>query len=132
MGELDAALAERQQPAIGEHFDDAADVLAALDLELVQRDAPALDRAGAALRDERHQDLAGGLLLLGVERPERVLPQSPDRTLHAPGAFVGGLAQAAPFALLPELEQCGRQQRERARLALYVVHERVGERGLDT
>ena len=50
-----------QQAAVGEHLDDAADVLAALDLELVQRDAPALDRAGAALGDERHQHPAGGL-----------------------------------------------------------------------
>src|SRR3954451_12659811 len=131
VGHFDAALAQRQEPTIGEHLDDAADVLAAVDLQFVEWDAPALDGAGAALCDECHQYVARGLLLLAAERPERVLPQAPHRALYASGALIGGLAQAAPVALLPELEQCGRQQRQRPRLALHVVDERAGERGLD-
>ena len=70
-------------------------------------------------------------LLRRVEPAVRVLGEPRDRAAHAAGALVRRVAQAPPVALLPQLEERGREQRERARLALDVLHERVGELGLD-
>ena len=67
----------------------------------------------------------------GVELAVRLLGEPRDRAAHAARVLVGGVSQAPPVALLPELEQRGRQQRQRAGLALDVGHERVGELGLD-
>jgi hypothetical protein len=51
--------------------------------------------------------------------------------VHAAGAVVRGEREPRAVSLLPQLEQRGREQRERARLAVDVGHERVYERVID-
>ena len=70
-------------------------------------------------------------LLLRVEALVGVLRQPRHRVPHAAGALVGGQAQLASVAALPELQQRGRQQRERSRLVGRVREQRVDELGLD-
>ena len=67
----------------------------------------------------------------GVEPLVGALGQPRDRAVHAAGLLVGAHAQAPAVALLPQLEQRGRQQRQRAGLALDVGDQRIDELGLD-
>ena len=66
-----------------------------------------------------------------VEARVGALGEPGDRAAHAARALVGAQAQRAAVALLPQLEQRGRQQRQRAGLALDVGDQRVDELGLD-
>ena len=133
MRELDRAGADRQQAA-GRSSTRATSAAASslARLELGERDPPALDGARGALGGEPQQHAArDGLLRPASSCAEGVLGEPRDRAAHAAGALVGGEPQAPPVAPLPELEQRGREQRQRARLALDVGHQRVGQLGLD-
>ena len=55
------------------------------------------------------------------------LGQPRDGAVNAAGLAVGGQGERVVLPLLPELEQGGGQQRQRARLALHVVDQRVGQ-----
>ena len=69
---------------------------------------------------------------LGVEPLVGALGQPRDRAAHAAGLLVGGSARRRrPSRSLPQLEQRGRQQRQRAGLALDVGDQRVDELRLD-
>ena len=131
VGDLDRSGAHRQQPALGEDVEDPRDALAALRLELVQRDAAADDRSVLTLVGEAEQERARDLPLRRLEAAEGVLGQPRDRALDAARAAVGGELQLAAAALPPQLEQRRRQERERTGLARDVLDERVLELGLD-
>ena len=55
------------------------------------------------------------------------LGQPRDGAVNAAGLAVGSQCERVVLPLLPELEQGGGQQRQRARLALHVVDQRVGQ-----
>ena len=55
------------------------------------------------------------------------LSQPRDGAVNAAGLAVGSQGERVVLPLLPELEQGGGQQRQRARLALHVVDQRVGQ-----
>ena len=55
------------------------------------------------------------------------LGQPRDGAVNAAGLAVGSQRERVVLPLLPELEQGGGQQRQRARLALHVVDQRVGQ-----
>jgi hypothetical protein len=59
------------------------------------------------------------------------LGESRDGALDTAGLAVGRQSQGVVRPFLPELEQGGREQWQRARLSLHVADERVGELGLD-
>ncbi len=126
--DLDRAVADRQQPAIGEPGDDLGDLLA---LELCQPDPAAHDRAALVLVGEAQQQPARRCLLAGIELEERVVGQPRDRALDAAAARIRGQAQARPVAPAPELQQRRGQQRQGARPALDVGQQRLDELGLD-
>ena len=128
MRDLDRAVADGQQAAIGEPGDDLGDLLA---LELGQRDPAAHDRAALVLVGEAQQQRARRCLLAGFELEERVLGQPRDGALDAAAARVRGKPQAAPVAPAPELEQRRGQQRQRARLAFDVRQQRLDQLRFD-
>ena len=68
---------------------------------------------------------------LGREVAVDALGQPRHGAVDAAGAVVGGEGEARPVALLPQLEQRGREQRQRPGLALDVGDQRVDERGVD-
>ena len=121
----------RDEAAPGEHVEHARDVLVAVGVELLERDAAADGAAAGVVAGQPQQDAArDGLLAHGQARVRR-LGQARDRAAHAAGAPVAGQPQAAALAPLPQLEQRGRQQRQRAGLALDVGEQAVDELGLD-
>ena len=94
--DLHGSLAEGQQAPVGEHLDDPADVFAALDLELVQRDAPALDRAGVASVTSAISTRRAVSLLVGVERAERILTESRHEPRTPPVRSYAALVSRRP------------------------------------
>ena len=82
----------------------------------------ALTLADQAEHERAHERLAFvGNPRVGAFRQPR------DRALHAAGLAIGREGERVVLPLLPELEQGGGQQRQRARLALHVVDEGVGQ-----
>ena len=77
------------------------------------RDAPPHDGVALALAGQPQQDPAGGLALGVVEARVGALGQPRDRAVHAARALVGAQAQRAAVAVLPQLDQRARQQRQR-------------------
>ena len=118
--DLDRALGDRQQAALGQPRDDVVVLLG-------ERDPAAHDRAALVLVAEAQQEPARGGLLRRVERDVGVLGEARDRALDAAAARVGRELQPPPVAPAPELEQRRREQRQRARLALDVGQQRVGQ-----
>ena len=129
--DLDRAVADRQQAAVGEPGDD---------LGVLAPARPPARRArpgGARSRRPRPRRRAAAAR---CARP----PAAPDRACTnassasratapwtPPLRVVRSEAQPPPVALAPELEQRGGQQRQRARLAFDVGQQRVDELGLD-
>jgi hypothetical protein len=93
--------------------------------------SPAHRRVGLAVADQAQHDRPDqrsvrlGYPVVGA------LGQPGDGTVHAAGLVVGGEGEAVVLAPLPQLEQGGGQQRQRAGLALDVGDQRVGQRRLD-
>ena len=79
------------------------------------------------LADEAQHDGAHELLALVGNAGVGALGQPRDGAVHAAGLAVGSQGEHVVLPLLPELEQGGGQQRQRARLALHVVDQRVGQ-----
>jgi hypothetical protein len=132
--DLDLALPDRDQPVVDERGEHIARLPIALHVELRQRDAPAHDGRPfcVGLPREPQQDPARDLTLAGIELAVGGLGQPRHRTVHAAGVLVGTQPQQPTVAVQPELEQRGRQQRQRARLALDVRDQRVDEFGIDS
>ena len=125
--DLDGAVGDRQQAAVGEPLRD----LGELRLEAVERDPPAHDGAVRTLVAQPQQEPARRRLGGRVEREERVLRQPGDRALDAAASRVGGEPQVPPVARAPQLEQRRREQRQGAWLVLDVAQQRVDQLGLD-
>ena len=132
MRDLDLAVADRDEALVGEHGEDAGDDRVAVGLELVER----ARRRTTARRPRPRRPAAAGSAR-AVSRWRRVEPgvgalgEPGDRAVHAAGALVGAQAQRAAVAVLPQLEQRARQQRQAAGLALDVGDQRVAELRLD-
>ena len=109
----------------------SAVVLVALEVELGERRAAAYGGVALALADQAQHEGAHERLPLVRDPGVRALGQARDGAVHAAGLAVGGQRERVVLPLLPELEQRGREQRQRARLALDVVDERVGQLRLD-
>jgi hypothetical protein len=90
--DLDRALADREQAAVGEPRDELGDVGTALDLQLRERDPAAHDRAALALAlaGEPQQHVARQRLLGSIELHERLLGEPRDGTVDAPAPRVRG------------------------------------------
>ena len=127
MSNLDAALTDRDQAALGEDVEHAPAVVA----ELVERDAPPHGRA-AFLGGQPQQQAPGGDPLVRFEALVGRLGQPRHGAAHAPRALVRGEPHVAAVALLPQLQQRGRQQRQSPRFALAVREQPVRESGLES
>ena len=57
------------------------------------------------------------------------LGQPGDGAVHSAGLVVGGEGEGVVVSLLPQLEQGGGQQRQRARLAVHVGDQGIGQLG---
>ena len=130
MRDLGLARADRDQALAGEHREHLGDPLVAVCLQFGQRHPPAYDRVAVAL-GQAQQDPARELAPRRVEPRVGALGQPRDRAADAARVLVGAHAQVAAVAVLPELEQRRREQRQTARLALDVGDQRVRELGLD-
>ncbi len=108
----------------------SATSIVALQVELRERRATAHRRVALALADQTQHDGAHELLAPVGDASVGALGQPRDSTVNAAGLAVGGQGEHVVVPLLPELEQGGGQQRQRARLALHVVDQRVGQLGL--
>ena len=127
MGNFDGALADGDEAAVGQCREHVGDVVVALQLELRERRAAAHRGITFVLADEaQHQ--GSHELLAPVRNPGvRALGQPRDGAVDAAGLVVGGQRERVVLPLLPQLEECSRKEWERARLALHVVDERVGQ-----
>ncbi len=129
VGDLDGAFADAHEAAVGQRGKHVGHVLVALQVELGEGSAAThrctgvtLSLAYQAQRDRTHELLAP-VGNAGV----RALCEPSDSAVHAARLAVGRQGERVALPLLPELEQCCREERQRARLALDVVDERVGE-----
>ena len=124
---LDAALTDRDQAALGEDVEHAPAVVA----ELVERDAP--PHGGAAfLGGQPQQQAPGGDPLVRFEALVGRLGQPRHGAAHAARALVRGEPHVAAVAPLPQLQQRSRQQRQGPRFALAVREQPVRESGLES
>ena len=128
---LDDPLGHREEPPVGEDADHVGDVLVPLRVELGERHPTANDRVPFAGAGEAEHHRPGDRLLLGAEAAVHLLGQSGDRTTDAARLEVGVELDRPPLSSIPQLEQRGRQQGERARLVTDLGHQCLGERGLD-
>jgi hypothetical protein len=119
--DLRLAFAERDQAVAREHREDPGAVQLG--------DGHAL--AHVALARETQQDPSRLLALVRSEALVRRLGQPRDRAAHAARPVVRLEVQLPAVALLPQLQQRGRQQRQPAGLALDVRDQRVDEVRLD-
>ena len=126
VGDLDRALADGDEAAVGERGEHGGHVLVALQVELGERRAAAHRRVALALADEAQHDRADERLVLLGNACVGALGQPRDGAVDTAGLAVGGEGERVLVPLLPELEQGGGEQRQRARLALHVVDERIG------
>ena len=131
VGDLDGLPADREQPVLGQHLEDAAGRLAAVEVELGQRHLAPHGRLRLALPGEPHEDVARGRGLAGAQALVGGLRQPGDRAAHAARPVVGGDGEPVPGAALPQLEQRRRQQRQAAGLAGGVLDQAGDELGLD-
>ena len=127
VGDLDGALADGDEAAVGQRREHVGHVLVALQVELGERGAAAHRRVALALADQAQHEGAHERLALVGDAGVGALGQPRDGAVNAAGLAVGGQGERVVLPLLPELEQRGGQQRQRARLALDVVDERVGQ-----
>ncbi len=125
--DLDLALGDREQAAVGELVEDGAGVVA----ELLEGHAGADDGLALSLPGEPQQDAARHPLAVAVQSPVRALGQAGHRRVHAARLLIGGEPQEPSVASLPQLEQAGGEQRQGPRLTLDVVDQRVRQVGLD-
>ena len=116
--------------AARERVERCADVVA-VRVEFVQRDAPPHGARAGVLAGEAQQDRFRDRPLRGVEAVVGALGQTSDRAAHAARALVGDEAQVTPVALLPELEQRAREQRQRTRLVRGVGQQPLDQGALD-
>ena len=123
--DLDRALVDREQPTLGEHGERPGGGLVAVQLELVERHAPADESLGIlVVAGEPQQHRPRPAPLVCVQALICVLGKPRDRALHAADALVGAVAKRALVAMLPEFEQGGGKQRQAAGLARDVADER--------
>ena len=131
MGDLDGALAHRDEPAVGQRREHVGDVLVPFEVELRERSAAANRCVALVLADEaQHERADDGLAGLG-DTVVRLLGQPGDGPVHPAGLSVRSGGERVVLPLLPQLEQRGGEERQRAGLALDVVDERVHELRLD-
>ena len=132
VGDLDDAVADGDQAAGRRGREHVRDLVVPVEVELGERRPAAHGAHRASPSPTRRSMIArtSGLRSLGDAGVGR-LGQARHRAVDAPGLAVGSQGQRAVLPLLPELEQRGRQQRQRAGLALHVGDQRVGELGLD-
>ena len=131
VGDLDAPLRHRDEAAVGQRREHVGHVLVALQVELGERRAAANRGIAFALADQAQHQRAHERLALVGDAGVGALGEARDGAVHAAGLAVRGEGERVVVPLLPELEQGGGQQRQRARLALDVVDQRVGELRLD-
>ena len=127
VGDLDGALADGDEAAVGQRREHVGHIRVALQVELGEWSAAAHRRVALALADQAQHDGAHDRLALIGDAGVGALGQPRDGAVNAAGLAVGGQGERVVLPLLPELEQGGGQQRQRARLALHVVDQRVGQ-----
>ena len=130
MGDLHRALVHRDQAALGQHREGGGRVLIALGLEFCERDAPS-DRRRLLGVCQPQQDRPGALALGLAEALVGALCEARDGAADAAARRIARLAQGATAALLPQLHQGRREQRQPAGLLRHVADERRDQRRLD-
>ena len=115
------------EAAVRQRCEHVGHVLVALQVELGERRAAANRGVALALADQAQHQRAHERLALVRDAGVGALGQAGDGALDAAGLAVGGQGERVVLPLLPELEQGGGQQWQRARLALDVVDQRVGQ-----
>ena len=130
--DLDLAVADRDQPVVtsAESTSPRRSSRITSSSASETRRRTTADPSASAAR-EPQQDPARYRALPGIELLVGGLGQPGHRAVHTAGVLVGAHAQEPTIPVEPELEQRGRQQRQRARLALHVRDQRVDELGLN-
>ena len=131
VGDLDVSFRHGDEAAVGQRRQHVGHPSVALQVELGEGSAAAHRRVALALADETQHEGAHELLVLIRDAGVGALGQPRDGTVDAAGLAVGSKGERVVLPLLPELEQGGGQQRQRARLALHVVDQRVRQLRLD-
>ena len=127
VGDLDGAIADGDEAAVGQRREHVGQVVVALEVELGEGSAAAHRRLALALADQAQHDRPHQRLAPLGDAGVGALGQPRDGAVNAAGLVVGSQRERVVLPLLPELEQCGGQQRQRAWLALHVVDQRVGQ-----
>ena len=131
VGDLDRALADGDETAVGQRREHVGHPAVALEVELGERGAAAHRRVALALADQAQHEGADERLALVRDPVVRAFGEPRNGAVDTAGLAVGSQRERVVLPLLPELEQGGGQERQRARLALDVVDERVGQLRLD-
>ena len=130
VGDLDIPFGHGDETAVGQRREHVGHVVVALQVELPERCAAADRRVALALSDQAQHDCAHELPTPVGDASVRALGQASDGAVHPARGAVVRQREPVVLALLPELEEGGGQQRQRARLALNVVDQRIRQLGL--
>ena len=123
------ALADGHESALGENGHDSRRILVRLELELRKG---ARRRTASSPSDARQPGgCGGGLLLLGREPVERLLGNPRNGSSDTAALSIRLEPQRPPVAVLPELDERRREQRQTAGLVHDVGDEGVDQRRLD-
>ena len=127
MGNLDASFRHGDEAAVGQRREHVGHILVALQVELGERGAATHRRVALVLADQAQHQRAHEWLVLVRDAGVGALGEARDGAVHAAGFAIGSECERVVLPRLPELEQRRGQQGQRARLALDVVHQSVGQ-----
>ena len=129
-GHLDGTLTNTDEAAVGQRRQHVGHVPVALQIELGEWSAAADRRVALVFADQAQHDGAYELPVPLGDASVGALGQPRDGAVNAAGRAVVSQREHVVLPLLPELEQGGGQQRQRSRLTLQVVDQRIGQLGL--
>ena len=133
VGDLGGAVAEGQQPRLGEPLEQRLDLLArsVLGHELAHRDAPARVLDPLAELGQAHEDAAQERVALDRDRFDNRVGRLGNGQRDAAALAVALDGQRAPVAVLPGDPQRVREQGQRPGLAGHVAHDQLDQAGVE-
>ena len=131
VGDLDTPFRHGHQSPTGQRGEDARRILVALEIQLGERRPPAHGRVRLPLPDQTQHDRPHQRTVRLGNTVVGALGEPGDGAAHSAGLVVRREGEGVVVSLLPQLEQRGGQQRQRARLAVHVGDQRVGQLRLD-
>jgi hypothetical protein len=132
MRDLDARVVRRQQTIRRQSLHHRGEQLVTLEVELGERHAPFRQRPLLAGRDQTQKESARCRALLVVQTFVGRLREAGDGAAHTTAAPVNGESHPIVVARVPQLDECRRQKRQRARLVADLLDQRIDQRCLDS